>query len=143
MLLAGFAADRIADYAATTPVKSRFGLSIEVAIEPFPAGTGGALWHARECLEEQFFLLNGDTRFDIPLLRLGRRLLQEPSAVGGHSVARGRRCGALWNGYCRPRPDHGLLRASGPAGPGTDQGRRLCVPPIALGSFARAVLLGT
>jgi len=82
VLLAGFAADRIADYAATTPVRSRFDLSIEVAIEPFPAGTGGALWHARECLEEQFFLLNGDTWFDIPLLSLGRRLLQEPSAIG-------------------------------------------------------------
>ena len=63
-------------------MQSRFALSIEVAIEPFPAGTGGALWHARECLEEQFFLLNGDTWFDIPLLRLGGRLLQEPSAVG-------------------------------------------------------------
>jgi hypothetical protein len=40
VLLAGFAANRIADYVATTPVKDRFGLSIEVAIEPFPAGTG-------------------------------------------------------------------------------------------------------
>ena len=47
LLLAGFMAERIADYAAATPVKDRFGLTIEVAAEPYAAGTGGALWHAR------------------------------------------------------------------------------------------------
>src|SRR5690349_5449670 len=47
LLLAGFAAGRIVEYAATTPLKARFGLTIEVAVEPAPAGTGGALRQAR------------------------------------------------------------------------------------------------
>src|SRR5690348_16800876 len=74
VLLAGFAAERVADHAAASPMKRRFGLRIEVAIEPFPAGTGGALWHARQRLDEQFFLLNGDSWFDIPLARLAEPL---------------------------------------------------------------------
>src|SRR5207302_5752604 len=52
LLLAGFAADRIVDYAAATPRKERFGLTIEVSVEPEPAGTGGALWHARARLDD-------------------------------------------------------------------------------------------
>ena len=43
LLLAGFAAQRVVDYAASTPLKSRFGLEIEVSIEPQRAGTGGEM----------------------------------------------------------------------------------------------------
>jgi D-glycero-D-manno-heptose 1,7-bisphosphate phosphatase len=63
-------------------VKQRFEMSIEVAVEPYEAGTGGALWHAREHLDERFFLLNGDSRFDVRLGDLGERLLGDLSAVG-------------------------------------------------------------
>jgi D,D-heptose 1,7-bisphosphate phosphatase len=70
LLLAGFAADEIARYAATTPLRERFGLTIEVAVEPRPSGTGGALWHARDRLDPRFLLLNGDSLFDINLLAL-------------------------------------------------------------------------
>ena len=48
LLLAGFAAQRVIDYAASTPLKARFGLEIEVTIEPQRAGTGGAVWYARD-----------------------------------------------------------------------------------------------
>ena len=65
LLLAGFAAQRVIDYAASTPLKARFGLEIEVTIEPQRAGTGGAVWYARDRLDDQFFLLNGDPWFDI------------------------------------------------------------------------------
>jgi D,D-heptose 1,7-bisphosphate phosphatase len=82
LLLAGFAADRIAAYAAATPVKQRFGLAVEVVVEPEPAGTGGALWHARHLLADSFFLLNGDSWLDINVLELALRLAQEPSALG-------------------------------------------------------------
>src|ERR1700693_504041 len=61
LLLAGFGADRIADYAGATPLNTRFGLTIEVAVEPEPAGTGGALWHARHLLDPEFLMLNGDS----------------------------------------------------------------------------------
>lgn len=81
LLLAGFAAARIADYAAATPLAARFGLDIAVAVEPEPAGTGGALWHARGRLNEAFVLLNGDSWFDINLRDLVVRLAQEPLAL--------------------------------------------------------------
>jgi D,D-heptose 1,7-bisphosphate phosphatase len=82
LLLAGFAAQRILDYAASTPLKARFDLEIEVSVEPQRAGTGGALWHARERLDDQFFLLNGDTWFDINLLDFAARAMSGPSATG-------------------------------------------------------------
>jgi D,D-heptose 1,7-bisphosphate phosphatase len=81
LLLAGFAADRVAEYAATTPMKARFGIEIEVSVEPERAGTGGALWHARDRLDHGFFLLNGDSWFDINLLALAAEAAAEPSAT--------------------------------------------------------------
>src|SRR3954464_15525969 len=53
LLLAGFGADQIREFAATTGIKARFGLEIDIAVEPEPAGTGGALWHARDRLEDE------------------------------------------------------------------------------------------
>ena len=86
LLLAGFAAHRIIDYASSTPMKVRFGLDIEVSIEPQRAGTGGAVWHARDRLEDWFFLLNGDLWFDINLLELSRRVIGEASVTGAIAI---------------------------------------------------------
>ena len=86
LLLAGFAAQRIVDYSASTPLKARFGLQIEVSIEPQRAGTGGAVWHARDRLDDQFILLNGDSWFDINLLDLAAQLMGELSATGAIAV---------------------------------------------------------
>lgn len=61
VLLAGFAADAITAYAASTPVASRFGMRIRVASEDAPAGTGGALRRAASMLAGRFLLLNGDS----------------------------------------------------------------------------------
>jgi len=82
LLLAGFAAAQIRDYAAATALATRFGLTIDVAAEPEEAGTGGALWHARQRLDEAFLLLNGDSWFDINLLELPARLDADPAALG-------------------------------------------------------------
>src|SRR5216684_565835 len=82
LLLGGFAAARIAEYAAATPLKARFGLAVEIAIEPEPAGTGGALWHARHRLDDSFVLLNGDSWFDVNFLDLAARLARDPAALG-------------------------------------------------------------
>ena len=78
LLLAGFAADRVLEY-----VKTQFGLEIEVMIEPRRAGTGGAVWHARDRLDDTFLLLNGDSWFDINLLELAARTVRAPSATAG------------------------------------------------------------
>ncbi len=86
LLLAGFAADRIVDYAAATPMKARFGIEIEVSVEPERAGTGGALWHARDRLDPMFFLLNGDSWFDINLSAFAVRAMAEPSAIAAIAV---------------------------------------------------------
>jgi len=82
LLLAGFAAERIREYAHSTPLRDRFGLSIDVAAEPGPAGTGGALRQARELLDPEFFLMNGDSWFDINLLDLAGQLQSDPDALG-------------------------------------------------------------
>jgi D-glycero-D-manno-heptose 1,7-bisphosphate phosphatase len=88
LLLAGFAAERIVEYAVSTPLRARFGLEIDVSVEPRPAGTGGAVWYARDRLDDRFFLLNGDSWFDINLLHLAMCATSEPSAVGAIAVRR-------------------------------------------------------
>ena len=82
LLLAGYAAEHIRRYAATTTLRTRFGLDIAVAVEPEPAGTGGALWHARDRLDAHFYMLNGDSWFAINYLDLGARLLDASPGVG-------------------------------------------------------------
>ena len=86
LLLAGFAAQCILEYAASTSLKSRFDLEIDVSIEPQRAGTGGALWHARDRLDDQFLLLNGDSWFDVNLLDFARRAVSDPSVTGAIAV---------------------------------------------------------
>jgi D,D-heptose 1,7-bisphosphate phosphatase len=46
------------------------GAKLRCIPEGEPRGTAGALWHAREALQDTFFVLNGDTLFDINLLDL-------------------------------------------------------------------------
>lgn len=48
--------------------------------EPEPAGTAGALWHARESLADRFYVLNGDSILDGNLLRLDAASRAEPLA---------------------------------------------------------------
>jgi D-glycero-D-manno-heptose 1,7-bisphosphate phosphatase len=86
VLLAGFGADQIADYAMSTPMKDRFGLDIGVSIEPERAGTGGALWHAQDRLQDAFLMLNGDSWFDINLLELATLVEKDSSAIGSIAV---------------------------------------------------------
>ena len=89
LLLAGFHALKIIDYAASTPLKARFGLEIVVSVERQPAGTGGALWHVRDQLEDRFFLLDGDTWFDINLLALAGQMPEDASAYAVWTIRRG------------------------------------------------------
>ncbi len=78
MLLAGHLADRVEE----AYQGRRLGdATIRVLREHEPLGTGGALTTARDALDEQFILMNGDTLFDINLRAL------EASARGGQAVA--------------------------------------------------------
>lgn len=70
LLLAGYRADQVARYLDESDIARRLRLKIDVVVEDEPAGTGGALWRARERLDEYFYLLNGDSWFDFNWLSL-------------------------------------------------------------------------
>lgn len=70
LLLAGFRSDVVADYISKTREWLPSGCEIAISVEPEPLGTGGALGLARDLLDEQFLLLNGDTWFDFNWLDL-------------------------------------------------------------------------
>jgi len=116
LLLAGFAAARIMEYAAATPLRERFGLDIDVAIEPEPAGTGGALWQARDRLDDSFLMVNGDSWFDINLRALAAQLGEGPGVLG--ALALRRLADASRYGAVRLAGDRIAEFAARPAGPG-------------------------
>src|SRR5215472_1478637 len=109
------------------PLKVRFGLEIIVSVEPQPAGTGGALWHARDQLEDRFFLLNGDSWFDINLLALACQVPEDASAAGVIALRRVRQYGAVRGHRAGRQPYHRFRRATGAAGVRADQRRSLSI----------------
>jgi len=66
------------------PVDARVTLSEE----PLRAGTGGAVFHARDRLDERFLLCNGDSLFDCNLARLLAASAGDGSNVLGRVVLR-------------------------------------------------------
>ncbi|MFO0985781.1 MAG: sugar phosphate nucleotidyltransferase [Alphaproteobacteria bacterium] len=60
----------------------RSGPRLALISEPAPAGTAGALWHARRRLAPRFFLLNGDSILDGNLLRLAAAMAEDRAAAG-------------------------------------------------------------
>ncbi|MCK0195581.1 hypothetical protein MWN34_01500 [Ancylobacter sp. 6x-1] len=70
------------DFAAREEVFARLGLSVSIAAAPEAAGTGGALWQVREALDDSFFVLSGQSWFDIPLTELARLLREGPDQLG-------------------------------------------------------------
>lgn len=109
LLLTGHLSARVeaavADLAASLPKAARITLSAE----PSPAGTGGALWHARDRLDDRFLLVNGDSLLDGNLSALlaaaaadgpgtvGRMALRAVPDAGRYGVAEldGERIGAF------------------------------------------------
>jgi mannose-1-phosphate guanylyltransferase len=74
---------------------SAFGVRLRFVEEPRPLGTGGALKHAEELLDERFLMLNGDVLTDIDITSqlaqhdatgargtLGLYPVEDPSAYG-------------------------------------------------------------
>jgi len=62
LFLVGYKGDMIKNYFGDG---SKFGVNIEYSSEAIPLGTGGALFNAWHKLSDDFFLVNGDTFFDI------------------------------------------------------------------------------
>jgi D,D-heptose 1,7-bisphosphate phosphatase len=69
VLLAGHLSDEIANFAVDAARFLPKSIRIKLSREAMPAGTGGALWHARHLLDERFLLVNGDSWFDTNLAR--------------------------------------------------------------------------
>ena len=88
LLLTGHLSARVeaavADLAAAVPLAVRIGVSVE----PSPAGTGGALWHARDRLDERFLLVNGDSLLDGNLSRLLAAAADDGSGTVGRLALR-------------------------------------------------------
>jgi D-glycero-D-manno-heptose 1,7-bisphosphate phosphatase len=63
-------------------------LRIEFALEPVRAGTGGALFYARDRLDERFLLCNGDSLFDCNLAEPLAAAAADPGEVVGRMVLR-------------------------------------------------------
>ncbi len=62
LFLVGYKGDMIKKYFGDG---SKFGVNIEYSSEAIPLGTGGALFNAWDKLSDNFFVVNGDTFFDI------------------------------------------------------------------------------
>ena len=70
VLLTGHLSERVRTQAEALAARLPRKMDIRIAEEPFRAGTGGALHHARHLLDERFLLCNGDSLFDTNLARL-------------------------------------------------------------------------
>jgi D,D-heptose 1,7-bisphosphate phosphatase len=70
LLLAGYKHALVEEYANGLQSRLPEGCRVRVSIEPEPLGTGGAVLHAVDMLEDCFLLLNGDTWFDFNWLDL-------------------------------------------------------------------------
>ena len=63
-------------------------LRVVCSREQQPAGTGGALFHAREHLAERFLVCNGDSWFDFNLARLLADAVRDPADTIGRIALR-------------------------------------------------------
>jgi D-glycero-D-manno-heptose 1,7-bisphosphate phosphatase len=82
ILLAGYKSQKMETFVQEAQRWLPKQLSIRLSVEPFRAGTGGALWHARNLLDEVFLLINGDSWFDTNLARLFAGSIDKSPAIG-------------------------------------------------------------
>ncbi len=81
LLLTGHLSEVVQDGLQALRAELPRPVTLTISQEPIRAGTGGALFHAREHLQDSFMLLNGDSLFDCDLaLALARA--EEPQVLG-------------------------------------------------------------
>ena len=69
ILLTGHLSDQLRTFAAELPRILPKPVTVKLSCESLPAGTGGALWHARNLFDERFLVVNGDSWCDTNLAR--------------------------------------------------------------------------
>jgi HAD superfamily hydrolase (TIGR01662 family) len=82
ILLAGHFSDQVAAFAAGVAHYLPKPANVKLAREPTPAGTGGALWHARDLFDERFLVVNGDSWCDTNLARFMAGAVSPPHNLG-------------------------------------------------------------
>jgi D-glycero-D-manno-heptose 1,7-bisphosphate phosphatase len=85
VLLAGWLGEQIESLGARA---GALGVQATCIVEPEPAGTAGALIHARHLLDPQFLLLNGDSLFDLDHRDLVHPPLGESDSLGRIALRR-------------------------------------------------------
>ncbi len=88
LLLAGFRSDRMTEQMADQP-------DVRILVEPEPLGTGGALRFAADALDERFFMLNGDSLFDVNLWDLAAAAPEAEAALALRPIADAGRYGRV------------------------------------------------
>jgi D,D-heptose 1,7-bisphosphate phosphatase len=88
LLLTGHLSDRVEASVHAIAAELPRPLRIEIAQEPTRAGTGGALFHARDRLDERFLMCNGDSLFDCNFSDLLTAAANDPPEVIGRMVLR-------------------------------------------------------
>jgi len=88
LLLTGHLSDVIERQAADIQAKLPNGATVTLSEEPIRAGTGGAVFHARDRLDARFLLCNGDSLFDGNLANLLAAARNDPPDVTGRILLR-------------------------------------------------------
>jgi D-glycero-D-manno-heptose 1,7-bisphosphate phosphatase len=88
LLLTGHLSAEIEKTAAAIQASLPRPATISLSEEPIRAGTGGAVFHARDRLDDRFLLCNGDSLFDCNLATLLAAGAQDPADVIGRLVLR-------------------------------------------------------
>ena len=82
LLLTGHLSDRVAAAVAAIQAALPCPARIDISEEPFRAGTGGAVFHARDKLHERFLLCNGDSLLDCNLANLLAAAADDDAVTG-------------------------------------------------------------
>lgn len=88
LLLASYHSEQIKQFVKDLPASLKDSIEITVSTEPEKAGTGGGLLFAANQLEPEFFLVNGDSLFNLNLLDLSNLLSSDQEAVAAVALRR-------------------------------------------------------
>ena len=88
LLLTGHLSAEVERAAAAIEAALPRGARVRLSQEPMRAGTGGAVFHARDLLDERFLLCNGDSLFDCGVSRLLADAMGDTADVVGRVMLR-------------------------------------------------------
>lgn len=88
LLLTGHLSEQVAAAASSIEASLPREARITISQEPFRAGTGGAVFHARDQLHDRFLLCNGNSLLDCNLANLLAAAARDDAGVTGRMLLR-------------------------------------------------------